>query len=146
MLQTTHAYSLPAARSAYGGSGSGGSEETQPLLYSVGPPGALGGSYAASAGSYRAAYPQTAAAASAQQQREEEGRPPALHKCPRCRRTYLSTINYRRCVASHLGASASGKAARGVAGGLWAGVGLLLCCVCALTTTSLSHELVLDPN
>lgn len=37
-------------------------------------------------------------------------------KCPRCRKEYLSTINQRRCIASHLGASGGAKTARGVAG------------------------------
>lgn len=120
MLQATHAYSLPTSRSAYGSSASGaGSEEAQPLLYSVGPPGGHGQHLG---GSYRSGF-APAAAPPAQPPREEDKQAPKVQKCPRCSREYLSTINYRRCVASHLGAS-RGKAARGVAGArLQSGVG-----------------------
>ena len=37
------------------------------------------------------------------------------HKCPRCRKEFLSTINQRRCLAVHLGARAGGPG--GKAGG-----------------------------
>lgn len=38
-------------------------------------------------------------------------RAPKLHKCPRCRKEYLSTINQRRCISSHL--RGGGSAPRG---------------------------------
>lgn len=62
------------------------------------------------------------------------GAPPRLgaeeartQKCPRCRKEYLSTINQRRCIASHLGASGGAKAARGVAGAERSAVGRCGC-------------------
>ncbi len=58
-------------------------------------------------------------------------------KCPRCRKEYLSTINQRRCIASHLGASGGAKAARGVAGAhsnwLWGGLRGIGSCTLLLT-------------
>jgi hypothetical protein len=43
----------------------------------------------------------------------------ATHKCPRCRKEFLSTINQRRCLAVHLGhkAQGAGAGASGKAGG-----------------------------
>lgn len=63
-----------------------------------------------SGGSYR---PYSAAAPPAHVQRAaDEDRAPKLHKCPRCRKEYLSTINQRRCISSHL-RGASGASRRG---------------------------------
>lgn len=61
---------------------------------------------------YLRGYP----AAQQAQQAQMEAPKADLSKCPRCRKEYLSTINYRRCMSSHLGASGSKAAARGVAG------------------------------
>eukprot|EP00887_Chlorella_sp_A99_P007971 scaffold12.g7971.t1 len=42
---------------------------------------------------------------------------PASHRCPRCRKEFLSTINQRRCIASHLGGKQThGGGAAGAAG------------------------------
>lgn len=48
-----------------------------------------------------------------------EARGPTQHKCPRCRKEYVSTINQRRCISSHLGgASGLRGAVQGVSGGM----------------------------
>ncbi len=62
-----------------------------------------------SSGSYRP-YPTAAPPPHARQPAEED-RAPKLHKCPRCRKEYLSTINQRRCISSHL--RGGGSAPRG---------------------------------
>lgn len=97
MLQTTHPYSMPAARRYRDASTGGASDEQLPLLYSVG---SAGGQGYGGGSSYRGYGPAATAAAAAatQQQREEEGRPPTMHKCPRCSKEFLSTINQRRCM------------------------------------------------
>ena len=120
MLGTTHAYSnslaaAGAARSSFSADSRSGSEEMQPLLYGTrGQHLQPAGSYAGSGNSYRA-YPAAGSAAAAahqqHQHQQQEDKAPVLHKCPRCRKEYLSTINQRRCISSHLGAS-SGRAAR----------------------------------
>ncbi|KAL4457297.1 hypothetical protein ABPG75_012162 [Micractinium tetrahymenae] len=101
MLQTTHAFA--SSRSVYSDSRSGGgSEETQPLLYdSRRGSGHLQAVSYSSGGSYR---PYSTAAPSPPHAHPpaEEDRAPKLHKCPRCRKEYLSTINQRRCISSHL--------------------------------------------
>ncbi|GAB4823515.1 hypothetical protein N2152v2_010561 [Parachlorella kessleri] len=40
----------------------------------------------------------------------------ATHKCPRCRKEFLSIINQRRCLAVHLGHKAMGGPGKGAAG------------------------------
>lgn len=110
MLQTTHAFA--SGRSAHSDSRSGGgSDETQPLLFdSRRGSGHLQAASFSSGGSYR---PYSAAAPPAHVQRAaDEDRAPKLHKCPRCRKEYLSTINQRRCISSHL-RGASGASRRG---------------------------------
>ncbi|PRW57832.1 hypothetical protein C2E21_3756 [Chlorella sorokiniana] len=104
-LQSTYS-AVHSGRSSYSDSRSGGSEERQPLLYSVGGQAGYTASYGP--GGLRA-YP---AAGVPPRMGAEEAR---TQKCPRCRKEYLSTINQRRCIASHLGASGGAKAARGVA-------------------------------
>jgi hypothetical protein len=48
-----------------------------------------------------------------------EARGATQHKCPRCRKEYVSTINQRRCISSHLGgASGLRGAVQGVSGGM----------------------------
>lgn len=41
---------------------------------------------------------------------------PATHRCPRCRKDFLSTINQRRCIASHLGGKQGGSSGGGAGG------------------------------
>lgn len=74
-------------------------------------------------GSYRA-YPGAP--------EEEAGRPPQLHKCPRCSREFLSTVNQRRCISSHLGARGGGpKAARNAGPGARLAAGVRGAAKCA---------------
>ncbi|KAL4858328.1 hypothetical protein ACK3TF_001801 [Chlorella vulgaris] len=120
MLSTTHAYSMGArsGSSAYSDSRSS-AEEAQPLLYSLGQPRPPHMQSASYGNSYAYSRDPSVGGGGTAGTASGEARGPTQHKCPRCRKEYVSTINQRRCISSHLGgASGLRGAVQGVSGGM----------------------------
>ncbi|KAI3425730.1 hypothetical protein D9Q98_007706 [Chlorella vulgaris] len=120
MLSTTHAYSMGArsGSSAYSDSRSS-AEEAQPLLYSLGQPRPPHMQSASYGNSYAYSRDPAVGGGGTAGTASGEARGPTQHKCPRCRKEYVSTINQRRCISSHLGgASGLRGAVQGVSGGM----------------------------